>query len=156
MHSHLRLSYLYLIQCHLGPRKAWSQANQPFELFMAVEDTPKLLDLLTITTSTTQKAIFIKSLLETLPTAFKTYDKQTDDLFSLFTTWFGCYPDSDATFAGTSAALQHRQWFILENRFKKPEFISEIGLDWTAEKKSQFFSKVDSACYVIKKSSFLC
>ena len=90
-------------------RKAQSQATQHFELFMAVEDTPKLLDLLTIATSTTQKAIFIKSLLETLPTAFKTYDKQTDDLFSLFTTWFGCYPDSDATFTGTSAALQHRQ-----------------------------------------------
>ena len=133
MHSHLRLSYLYLIQCHLGPGKHNLRLLSTLNYSWLWKTPPNSL----IATSTTQKAIFIKSLLETLPTAFKTYDKQTDDLFSLFTTWFGCYPDSDATFTGTSAALQHRQWFILENRFKKQEFISEIGLDWTAEKKSQ-------------------
>jgi hypothetical protein len=128
---------------------------QQAKVFSAVEANQKLLDLLKIATSPAGKTLFIDSLLEILPTTFDQTDKQPDDLFALFPTWFGNYANSNVLFTGISASLRHRQHYFLENRFKKRQFISDIGLDWTADAKSLFYSKVYSACDIIWKSSFL-
>ena len=120
---------------------------------------PELLDLLEISTTAAQKSIFITAFLKFLPTAFDWLDKKPDDPFSLFTIWFEGYADSKSLYSCIYAALQHRQRYLLETRFQKRQFITHISLDWTADDKSTFFSKVISACgYVccfLEESSFL-
>jgi hypothetical protein len=124
--------------------------------FTTVENNDKLLDLLEISTSTPRKVIFIKALLEILPTAFDRSDKtDPEELFNVFTSWFGNYVQSNTLFTGISASLRYRQRHFLETRFKKRQFISRIGLDWTADTKSSSFSKVNSACDIIGEASFL-
>jgi hypothetical protein len=114
------------------------------KLFSTVEGSPKLLDLLQIATTTPRKATFIQPLLDTLSSAFGSFDKQPDDLFTHFTTNFGTFHHSDTCFPQTAAALEHRLKNIEDNRFKKREFISDLGLDWDAKKKSKFLSNVNS------------
>ena len=127
-----------------------------FEILTAVEANPQLLDLLEIATSTSRKVIFIKALLEILPTAFDHSDKKNnEELFNVFTAWCGIHSHSNTHFTGISAALQNRKQYFLEMRFKKRQFISDIGLDWTADDKSSSFSKVISACDIVGKSSCL-
>ena len=46
-------------------------------------------------------------------------NKSSDDLFKLFTTWFGEYPDSKTIFCGINAAIQHRQQYFLEKQYVK-------------------------------------
>ena len=121
----------------------------------AVEDNPKLLDLLEIATSSARKTIFINALIDILPTAFARFDKNPEQRFDIFTAWFGNYDQTNTFYSGIKAALHHRQQYFLETRFKKRQFISDIGLDWTADAKSSFFSKVNSACGVVGESSFL-
>jgi hypothetical protein len=124
------------------------------KVFHAVEGSTTLLDLLEIAHSTAHKTTFIDALFKILPTAFDRFDKKLDEQFSLFTAWFGSYANSKTIFPGISAALQHRQHYFLETRFKKRMFISDIGLDWTAKDKSSFFSKVNSASgFVIESLS---
>jgi hypothetical protein len=130
---------------------------QQANLFHVLEGNPKLLDLLETATSSARKAIFIKSLLAVLPTAFAHFDtgKQDEDMFALFTAWYGGFNNSNALFPGISAATEHRKEYLSEKRLKKLQFISDIGLDMSAEDKNLFFSKVNSACDLIGKSSFL-
>ena len=91
-----------------------------FEVLTAVEANPQLLDLLEIATSTSWKVIFIKALLEILPTAFDHSDKKnTEELFNVFTAWCGIHSHSNTCFTGISAALQNRKQYFLEMRFKK-------------------------------------
>ena len=116
---------------------------------------PELLDFLEISTTAAQKSIFIAAFLKFLPTAFDQLDKKPDDPFSLFTTWFGGYADSKSLYSCIYAALQRRQRYLLETQFQKQQFITHIGLDWTADDKSTFFSKVISACGFLEESSFL-
>lgn len=120
--------------------------SQKANVFNAVEGNPKLLDLLEIATSTAQKAHFIDLLLEILPTAFARFksEKTSDQLFDVFTSWFGEYPNSDNLFSGISAAIEIRRRFFSDVRIKKRHFIGDIGLDWTADDKSSYFSKVNS------------
>lgn len=127
------------------------------KVFNAVEGNSLLLDLLEIATSAARKTAFIYALLQILPSAFDRLvsDKKPDDLFLVFTAWFGSYDQSNTIYSGIYAALQHRQRYIFESRFKKREFISNIGLDWTADVKSTFFSKVNFPCGVVRESSFL-
>jgi hypothetical protein len=126
------------------------------KVFSTVEGNHKLLDLLVTTTSTSQKVIFINALLEILPTAFDRSDKTTpEELFNIFTTWFGNYVESNTNFSGIHTALHHRHRDILERRFKKRQFISEIGLDWTADAKALFYSKVNYVCGDVEEFSFL-
>ena len=126
------------------------------KVLTAVEANPQLLDLLEIATSTSLKVIFIKALLEILPTSFDHSDKKNpEELFNVFTTWFGIYSHSNTCFTGISAALQNRKQYILEMQFKKWQFISDIGLDWTTDDKSSSFSKVISACDIVGNSSCL-
>ena len=136
------------------PRKLKSALTK---VFTAVEGNPKLLDLLEIATSAARKTIFIDALLEIQPTAFDRSgsEKNSDKLFHIFTAWFGSYAHSKTLFSGIYAALQHRQKYFLETRFMKRQFISDIGLDWTAYAKSSFFSKVNSAYGVVGEFSFL-
>jgi hypothetical protein len=122
-------------------RKAQSHQEK---VFRVVEGSPKLLDLLENATSTPKKAIFIGSLLEILPSAFDTSGDH--DPFANFTLTYGAFPNSKTRFPGTAAAIQHRQENIEDNRFKKREFISDIGLDWTAKDTTKFLSKVNSPC----------
>jgi hypothetical protein len=129
--------------------------SQQDKVFRTVEDNPKLLDLLEIATSTARKTIFIDALLEILPTAFIHFDKNPDELFTVFTAWFGNYNHSNTLFNRIHVALQHRQQYFLEMRIKKRQFISDIGLDWTVDVKSSFFDKVNSVCNVVEKASFL-
>jgi hypothetical protein len=135
-------------------RKLRIQQNQ---VFTAVENNPNLLDMLEIATSPARKIIFIDTLVKGLPTAFHHFgNKSSDDLFKLFTTWFGEYPDSKTIFCGINAAIQHRQQYFLEKRYQKRLFLTELGLDWTKEDKSIFFStEVISVYGFIGKSSFL-
>ena len=114
------------------------------KLFSAVEGSTKLLDLLQMATTTPRKATFIQSLLDTLSSAFGSSDKQPDDLFTHFTTNFGTFHNSDTCFPQTAAALEHRLKNIEDNRFKKREFLSDLGLDWDAKEKSKFISNVNS------------
>jgi len=128
---------------------------QQSKVFRAVEDDPKLLDLLEIATSTGRKTIFIQTLLETMPTAFAQFiNKKPEELFTIFTAWFGSYADSDTIYRGIHAAVQHRQKYFLELRFNKRQFIHDIGLDWTADVRSLFISQVNSVCDLVEKSSF--
>ena len=135
-------------------RKSIPQQKQ---VFTAVEDSPVLLDMLEIATSPELKVIFIETLVKALPSAFhRTGNKSSEDLFRLFTTWFGQYADSKTIFSKIDAAIRHRQQFFMENRFNKRVFVKEIGLDWTEEKKSDFFStKVTSIYDLIMKTSHL-
>jgi hypothetical protein len=112
-------------------------------IFPFVEANPRLLDLLEIATSPARKAIFINSLIAFLPTAFATFDKTPEQLFNIFTAWYGYY---DQICPGIDAALNRKQEYILETRFNKRIFFVDIGLDWTPDLKSAFFSKVSSAC----------
>lgn len=122
------------------PRKALAEQ---FIIFSTVETNSQLLDLLEIATTPDRKAIFIQSLLDILPTAFARFDsKPPADLFLIFTTWFGKYPESETLLPGITAALHHRQKYYLENRKLKRGFISDIGLDWTANIKNLSISKV--------------
>lgn len=116
------------------------------KVFNAVENTSKLLDLLEIATSTARKSIFFDALFEILPTAFAHFDKNSEGLFTVFTSWFGGYNQSKTLFPGINEALKHRQKYIWDSRFKKRGFIKDIGLDWTANDKSDFFSKVSPLC----------
>ena len=137
--------------------KARRLKHKQYQVFTAVENHPNLLDMLEIATSPARKVIFIDSLLKVLPTAFHHLgNKSSEDLFSLFTAWFGEYPDSKTNFSRINAAIQHRQKNFLENRYKKRRFLTELGLDWTEEDKSVFFStEVISAYDFIVISSFL-
>ena len=121
----------------------------------AEEDNPKLLDLLEIATSSARKTIFINALIDIFPTAFACFDKTPEQRFDIFTAWFGNYNQINTFYSGIKAALYHRQQYFLETCFMKRQFISDIGLDWTADAKSPFFSKVNSACGVVGESSFL-
>jgi hypothetical protein len=118
------------------------------KVFNTVENNPRLLDLLETSISSARKSIFIQALITSLPTAFDRLDKEQHLLFDIFTTWFGGYQQSSLHFSSIHAALHHRQQYFLETRFKKRQFISEIGLDWTPEVKLAFFSKVNVfLCY---------
>jgi hypothetical protein len=146
------------INCHYHPfifkvsmpSKAQKlKTEQSSIIFPTVEANPKLLDLLEIATTSARKTIFINALISILPTAFASFDKTPEQLFDIFTTWLGNY---NQTFSGINAALHCRQRYILETRFNKRKFISDIGLDWTPDLMSSFFSKVNSACFTIGKS----
>jgi hypothetical protein len=122
------------------------------KVFSTVEGSHKLLGLIQIATSTPRKATFIRSLLDYLPSAFGSSDKLPDDLFADFTRTFGTFPNSKTSFPQTAAALDYsiyRLEDITDNRFKKREFISDLGLDWNADDKSRVISKVNSPwqCY---------
>jgi hypothetical protein len=119
------------------------------KVFSTVEGSDKLLGLIQIATSTPRKATFIRSLLDILPSAFGTSDKLPDDLFADFTRTFGTFLNSRTRFPQTAAALNYRLEDITDNRFKKREFISDLGLDWNADDKSRVISKVSSPwqCY---------
>jgi hypothetical protein len=132
------------------PRKLQTAQSQAFK---AVEGSPDLLDLLEIATTTTLKENFITSLLNILPSAFDQSDKtKPEDLFLIFTSWFGTHAHSNL-FPRISAAIKQRKHYLLEIRFKKREFISDIGLDWTAAVKTSVISKVSSAFVIVRKSS---
>jgi hypothetical protein len=127
-------------------------------VFSAVEGNHELLDLLEIATTTARKNIFIESLLKINPTAFDLHDtgKTSEDLFILFTTWFGSFDQSKTTkFPGITAAVRYKERFFLELRYQKRQFIRDIGLNWTAVDKSSYFSKVNSLSALVEKSSFL-
>lgn len=131
--------------------------SSAFKIYTAVENDSDLLNLLKITTSTGEKSNFIKALLKTLPTAFSPSDRSTKDfegLFKLFVSWFGDYPDFTTDFSRVNAALKHRLRDKMDNRSQKRSFIRAIGLDWTADDKSLFFSQVDSVYDVVRRFSF--
>jgi hypothetical protein len=113
------------------------------KIFNTVENSTILLDLLETSISSARKTIFIQALIRSLPTAFDRFDKEPHLYFDIFTTWFGNYQQSTIHFSRINAALQHRQQYFLETRFKKRQFISDIGLDWTPDDKVTFFSKVN-------------
>lgn len=120
-------------------------------LFQTVEDSPTLLDLLETATSPARQTIFINTLLETGPTVLtdlKT-EKSSADLFQLFTTWFGTYSGSDTRFQRIQAAVQHRKKFFMEKRHHKKEFMFDIGLDWSADIRDDFISRVNSICDLV-------
>lgn len=114
------------------------------KVFSTVEGSHKLLGLLLVATSTPRKATFIQSLMDILPSAFGSSGKLPDDLFADFTRTFGTFPNSKTRFPQTAAALHHRLEEITDKRFKKREFISDLGLDWNADDKSWAISKVNS------------
>ena len=149
---HCTATSLITHSSHTMSSKGRKLKSAQSKVFSAVEGNPKLLDLLEVATSTAQKADFVKTLLEILPTAFDRFNnlKTPDELFTLFTGWFGNYEDSEGLFSGIQAAIQHRQKYFLETRFKKRQFISAIGLDWTPDTRSLFFSKVNSASFLWK------
>jgi hypothetical protein len=116
-----------------------------------VEDSPELLDLLEIATSTARQTAFIKSMLKILPataaTPFTCFDqKEHHELFTLFTGWFGDYHQSETRFSRTYAATQQRLKYIMVLRDNKRHFIRSIGLDWTPAVKADKFSKVIPVC----------
>jgi hypothetical protein len=140
------------------PSRARSAKAAQDRLFQAVEGSPKLIELLEMATSTPKKTIFINTLLEILPTAFDSFEtsgKQPDDLFALFTSRFGSFPNRQTRFEMVFVALNNRNIYILESRNKKRQFISDIGLDWTPDTKTNFFTKVNTAYDLFWKSSFL-
>jgi hypothetical protein len=135
-------------------RKMKSAASK---IYTAVENDPNLLNLLEITTSTGEKSNFIKALLKTLPTAFSASDRSSKDfegLFKLFVAWFGDYPEFTTDFSRVNAALNHRLRYKMDNRTQKRSFIRAIGLDWTADDKSSFFSQVNAVYDVVRRFSF--
>ena len=114
---------------------------QHFKVFQAIEDDSHLLDLLVIATSPAQKAFFITALIKSLPLASSGYSKEPEDLFSIFTTWFGQYkPQSNTSFPHITTALQLRQQYFIDNWFQKWHFIHAIGLDWTPAMNDAFYS----------------
>lgn len=116
-------------------------------IFSTVESNPMLLDLLEIATSDARKIIFIKKLIAILPTAFSSLNEcAVLSKFDIFTIQFGSYNQSTTIFSRVAAAIYRRKHYFLETRYKKREFISDIGLDWTPDTKSSFFSKVKYAC----------
>lgn len=129
------------------------------KVFRAVEDSPKLLDLLEIATSPARQTIFIEALLETKSTAFTFFgnisDKAPGELFTVFTSAFGNYPNSKTAYEGISAAIDRRHKFMSKLRNNKRNFIKDIGLNWTPEDKKSFISKVNSFYDVVRKSSFI-
>jgi glutathionylspermidine synthase len=127
-------------------RKLKSKQDKAFN---AVEENPNLLDLLEIATSPARQSIFIVALLEILPTAFAQFNQNPEGLFTLFTSWFSSYHQSITHFPCIHAALKHREHYIWDNRFKKRQFIKDIGLDWTADIKSDFIAKVNSLFNVV-------
>jgi hypothetical protein len=127
------------------------KAEQP-KIFSTVETNSQLLDLLEIAITHDRKAIFIRSLIKVLPGAFARFDKPPVDLFNIFTGWFGKHDQSETLYPGISAALYHRQTFYLDHRKVKRDFISNIGLDWTAEVKNSSFSKVNFLYGDVKRS----
>ena len=137
--------------------KARKFKSAVFKVFTALEGNPGLLDLLEVATSTGRMTAFMVALLDFLPgpTVFDRYDKKPEDLCNLLTAWFRDYSDFTTHFSGINAALQDRQRYVLETRFKKRHFITAIGLDWTADAKSTFFSQVNPICDVVGKFSFL-
>ena len=134
-------------------RKSIPQQKQ---VFTAVEDSPVLLDMLEIATSSPRKAIFIDNLKKHLPAAFINYgNKSPEDLFNLFTTGFGEVPDYKTTFSRIDAAVQHRKKYFLEKRYKNRLFLRELGLDLTEARKRLFLSTVVISVYSsIVRSSF--
>ena len=133
------------------PSRARKAISHQGKVFGAVEGSPELLKLLENAISTPQKATFIRSLLDILPSASETSGDQSGErsdlkLFENFTLTFGTFPSSKTCFPATAAAIQLRKEKIVDTRFKKRRFITEIGLDWTAEFKTEFISKVNSPC----------
>lgn len=118
-------------------------------VFSALENNPVLLDLLEIASSTATKPLFTKALLDNFPDAFSNCDQDPETIFRVFTSWFSSYDKSHTSFPGISTALQQRQHRIWDNRSMKRQFITDIGLDWTAKYKSTFFSEVKFLCHVI-------
>jgi hypothetical protein len=110
-HSHI-LATSYITSQMPSASKARKLRAQQSRAFQAVEDSPKLLDLLEIATSPARQAIFIENLLETLPSAFAQFDKNPEELFTIFTAWFGVYPDSNLAFGKIHAAVKHRQMYF--------------------------------------------
>jgi hypothetical protein len=127
--------------------------SQQTTVFRTVDCNPTLLDLLEITTSDVQKTNFIKALLEILPTAF--LDKFSGDnyieVFNIFMAWFG-HPGNSQTFTKIASSIQLRKQYKFDERFKKREFLTEIGLDWSEAYKDYFISKVNSAYNAARKS----
>jgi hypothetical protein len=133
------------------PAKTRKLISQQSYVLSTVENNPKLLDLLEIATSTAQKAAFIECLLDDLSitTPFSRFDKTPNELFDIFTAWFGHYAKSEELFYGIYSALQYRQRFFLDMRAQKRQFIREIGLNWTSDVKSSYFSKVSFVCVLL-------
>ena len=93
---------------------------QHFKVFQAIEDDSHLLDLLVIATSPAQKVFFMTALIKSLSLAFSGYSKEPEDIFSIFTTWFGQYkPQSNTSFPHITTALQLRQQYFIDNWFQK-------------------------------------
>jgi hypothetical protein len=116
-----------------------------FTVFKTIDNDSHLLDLLVIATSPAQQAFFIAALNTLLPDAFSGYLKKPEDLFLLFTTWFGQYKQESAiTFNCIATALKLRQQYFIENRNQKRHFIHAIGLDWTPAMKDSFYSTVET------------
>lgn len=114
-----------------------------FTVFQTIEDDSHLLDLLVIAVSPAQQAFFMTALMELLPDAFSGYSKEPEDLFPIFTSWFGQYnPESHTKFNHIATALQLRQQHFINNRHQKRIFIHAIGLDWTPAMNNAFFSTV--------------
>jgi hypothetical protein len=156
--SHNSEIRLHLSLTMVSNSKARKLKAAQSRIFATVEDNPSLLDLLEITTSSARKEIFNNALADVLPptSAFHRFEKDPDELFQLFTTWFAGYPDSETCFSQVHAALDHRQKFFLDNRFMKRQFIRDIHLDWTPDDKSIFFKKVsDFVWSAFRNLSFL-
>lgn len=115
---------------------------QQSQVFQGVEDSPNLLDLLETAISPARQAIFIEKLLEALPSAFAQFDKSPEELFTIFTAWFGKFSDPDYPFNKIHAALKYREKYFFDIRKKKKQFMRDIGLDWKEATKAEFFSKV--------------
>ena len=116
-----------------------------FKVFKTIEDDSHLLDLLVIATSPAQQAFFIAAVVESLPSAFSGYFKEPEDLFPIFTSWFGQYkPESTQKFSLIDTGLRLRQQYFIENRFQKRHFIHVIGLDWTPAMNESFYSTIET------------
>ena len=153
LHSHIKIRLFLSHPMTSNPRKIKAQSAT---VFSAVEGNPDLLDFLEVATTTARKIIFIDSLLKIESTAFFHAQKlKPEELFDLFTTWFGSFGGSETAFPGISAAIQQRKKYFTELRHHKREFIRDIGLDWTADVKSKFISEVNSLSALVGKSSFL-
>jgi hypothetical protein len=102
---------------HRSRNKCGNAKAELSELFQTVEDNPTLLDLLETATTSARQAIFIKTLLETGPTALAGLKgtKSSAHLFALFTTWFGSHSGSNTQFQKIQAAVQHRKKYFMEN-----------------------------------------
>jgi hypothetical protein len=114
-----------------------------FTVFETIEDDSHLLDLLVIAVTPAQHAFFTTALMKLLPDAFSGYSKEPENLFLLFTTWFGQYnPESHTKFTRIATALKLRQQHFINNRLHKRVFIHAIGLDWSPAMNNAFFSTV--------------